>query len=258
MWKFFVMGKVVLVGAGPGDVELITVKGLKELQNADVVIYDALVSEDFLSEVREGATLIYVGKRFNNHKYSQDEINQLLLNYGRIYNKVVRLKGGDAFVFGRGAEEMTYLEDHGLEVEVVPGISSAISVPELQGIPLTKRRVSESFMVITGVNSKGELSEDLIYGAKSNTTLVILMGLRKIKDIIEIVREERCGKTPFAIIQNGSLHNEQILINTIENINEVVKDLDVQFPGVIIIGDVVAEHPQFLSEEIHRVLETYL
>jgi uroporphyrin-III C-methyltransferase len=215
------------------------------------------MSKIMLNFSKSNTILVYVGKRFNNHSYSQDEINNLLLDYSRRYSNVVRLKGGDSFVFGRGAEEMSFLEDFGVEVEVVPGISSAIAVPELQGIPLTKRNISESFMVITGVNSKGEIPDDLIHGAKSNCTLVVLMGLRNIEKIMNVVSKYRSAYTPFAVIQNGSLLNERILINSIGSYKESVKQLDCQFPGVLIIGDVVSEHPQFLSEEIHRVLERF-
>ncbi|MDT0553311.1 uroporphyrinogen-III C-methyltransferase [Urechidicola vernalis] len=251
------MSTVTLVGAGPGDLDLLTIKGMNAIKEADVILYDALVNEEMLKYAKQGVKCIYVGKKFGNHKYSQFEINDLLLECSLYYNKVVRLKGGDSFVFGRGAEEMTFLEESGLEVKVIPGITSAIAVPELQGIPLTKRKISESFMVVTGVNSSGKISNDLIYGAKSNTTLVILMGLRKLSEIMDLVSLYRSSNTPFAIIQNGSLFNERFYINKIGNYNKVKKELDCEFPGVIVIGDVVAEHPQFLSEEIHRVLERF-
>lgn len=248
------MAKVVLVGAGPGDEELITLKGLKAIQWADVILYDALVNKELLKYASSKAKLIDVGKRANKHKYSQDEINHLLVDYGSSFN-VVRLKGGDPFVFGRGAEEMTFLEENGVEVEVVPGISSAVAVPELQGIPLTKRNVSDSFMVVTGTNSNGMVSKDLIYGAKSNTTLIVLMGLRNISQIIDEVLLHRHGYTPFAILQSGSLKNEKIIIDSLHNYKVVINEINYNLPGIIVIGDVVAEHPLFLTEEIHRVLE---
>ncbi len=248
------MSKVVLVGAGPGDEELITIKGLNAIKCADVILYDALVNKELLKYAPANADLVYVGKRVNNHKYSQDEINLLLVNYGRHYN-VVRLKGGDPFVFGRGAEEMSFLEENGIKVEVIPGISSALAVPELQGIPLTKRKVSDSFMVIAGASYKGKISKDLVYGAKSNTTLIVLMGLRNLTEIIEQVIRYRSKHTPFAILQNGTLKDERVIINSIHNYKSVFDKIDFNLPGIIVIGDVVAEHPLFLDEEIHRVLE---
>jgi len=247
--------KVILVGAGPGDIDLITVKGLNAIKSADVVFYDALVNIELLKNVRPSIECIYVGKRFNLHKYSQDKINQLLVDYALKYGVVVRLKGGDPFVFGRGSEEVDYIENHGLEVEVIPGISSALAVPANQGIPLTKRAVNESFWVITGTTSNGDISKDIIHGARSSATLIILMGLRNFSRIMKEVIKYRHKYTPFAIIQNGTLPNETIVIDTIENYENVHISIDYTSPGIIVIGDVVAEHPSFLEEEIQRVLE---
>jgi len=248
--------KVILVGAGPGAVDLITVKGLNAIKKADVILYDALVNKELLQNTKPTSKCIYVGKLFNSHTFSQEEINQLLVDSALEYGTVVRLKGGDPFVFGRGGEEVNFIESKGIEVEVIPGISSALAVPSNQGIPLTKRSVSESFWVITGTTSDGNISKDIALGAQSSATLIILMGLRNFSLILNEVKKYRHKYTPFAIIQNGTLVNENILIDTIANYKNIIDSIDYTCPGIIIIGDVVAEHPAFLEEEIQRVLET--
>lgn len=247
--------KVILVGAGPGAADLITVKGLNAIKNADVILYDALVGKDLLQYAKPTTECVYVGKRFNLHKYSQETINQMLVEYALKFGTVVRLKGGDSFVFGRGGEEIDYIENKGIEVEVIPGVSSALAVPSSQGIPLTKRNVNESFWVITGTTSDGNISKDIALGAQSSATLIVLMGLRNFSLIIEEVKKHRHKYTPFAIIQNGTLPDEKILIDTIDNYKNVIESIDYSAPGIIVIGDVVAEHPSFLEEEIQRVLE---
>ena len=247
--------KVILVGAGPGDTELITVKGLKAIQDADVILYDALVNKDLIRNAKADAKCIYVGKRFNKHKFSQNEINQMLVDYALEYGTVVRLKGGDPFVFGRGGEEAVFAERQGITTEFIPGVSSALAVPTSQGIPLTKRNLSESFWVITGTKSNGEISDDITLGAKSSATLVVLMGLRNFSLIMNEIKKHRHKYTPFAIIQNGTLPNEKIIIETTNNYKNIIGSIDFSSPGIIIIGDVVADHPSFLDEEIQRVLE---
>lgn len=246
--------KVTLVGAGPGDKELITLKGMKAIEQADYILYDALVNPEILEYAQKKTPRLYVGKRFNNHAYSQDVINQLLVDKALEYGHVVRLKGGDSFVFGRGSEEIDYIESCNIQTEIIPGISSALAVPALQGIPLTKRKVNESFWVITGTTSNGEISKDITLGAQSSATLVILMGLRNFSLIIAEIRKFRHKHTPFAIIQNGSLPNETITIETINDYKNVIDKIDYTSPGIIVIGDVVAEHSAFLDEEIQRVL----
>lgn len=248
--------KVTLVGAGPGDKDLITIKGVKAIQQADYILYDALVNPEILEFAKEHTPSLYVGKRFNNHAYSQNEINNLLVEKANNYGHVVRLKGGDSFVFGRGSEEIDYVESFNISTEVIPGLSSALSVPALQGIPLTKRTINESFWVITGTTSSGAISKDIKCGAQSSATLVILMGLRNFPLIMEQVKSFRHKYTPFAIIQNGSLPNEKIIIDTISNYKNVIETIDYKSPGIIVIGDVVAEHSAFLDEEIQRVLNS--
>src|SRR6476661_2834377 len=163
--------KLTLVGAGPGDAELITVKGIKALSQADVVLYDALVNPDILEYAPQNAVKLYVGKRSKNHTYTQEQINTLIVELAHKHGHVVRLKGGDSFVFGRGLEEIKYAELFEIETSVVPGISSSIGVPALSGIPVTHRGASESFWVITGTTSKGELSKDVRVAAHTNATV---------------------------------------------------------------------------------------
>lgn len=250
--------KVILVGAGPGDIELITLKGLKAIQQADIIFYDALVNPELLEHAQTDTLFIYVGKKRNQKTFSQSQINQLLVEATHQHQNVVRLKGGDPFVFGRGSEEMNYLEDHGIKTEIVPGISSALAVPANQGIPLTMRGINESFFVITGTTSNGQVSKDLQFGAMSSATLVILMGLKNLPTIMLETLKFRNKNTPFAVIQNGTLKNENIIINNIGNYKSIISQIDYSQPGIIVIGDTVSEHPAFFEEEIQRVLESVI
>ena len=232
---------VTLVGAGPGDPDLLTVKGAKALAQADVVLYDALANEELLSYAPEKALRIFVGKRKGSHAYSQDEINQLIVDNALIYGHVVRLKGGDPFIFGRGSEEIDYVESFGIPTFVIPGISSAIAVPAYQGIPLTKRGVSESFWVITGTTSSRQLSSDIHLAAQSSATVVVLMGMSKLEEIVSIFQSESKGKTAVAIIQNGTTPEEKIGIGTIDTIQEIVTEQQLSSPAIIVIGAVVGD-----------------
>ncbi len=246
--------KITLVGAGPGDAELITVKGLKALSGADVVLYDALVNTELLKYTRKEAKRIFVGKRSNSHVYSQDEINKMIVEYAFTFGNVVRLKGGDPFVFGRGHEELAYAELFNIKVEVIPGISSSYAVPELQHIPLTKRGINESFWVITATTSSGELSHDVYKAANTDATVVILMGMQKLKKISEIFVQAGKSETPAAIIQNGSMPEEKIGICKVENLEMLAFQKKLGSPAVIIIGEVVKLHPE-AEEELKEELE---
>lgn len=231
--------KVTLVGAGPGDPELITVKGVKALKEANVVLYDALINRELLKYVPKEAQKIFVGKRKGFHSYSQDEINELMVKYAFQYGHAVRLKGGDPFIFGRGAEEIDYIESFGIETEVVSGISSAMAVPASQGIALTKRGISESFWVITGTTSDIKLSNDVCLAAQSTATVVILMGMSKLCEIVAIFKKFNKANVPTAIIQNGTTKNEKIGVGTIDSILEVAEAQKLSSPAIIVIGEVV-------------------
>lgn len=233
--------KVTLVGAGPGDPDLLTLKGVKALAEANVVLYDALANEAIMNHAPKSAIRIFVGKRKGCHSFSQDQINQLIVDNALTYGNVVRLKGGDPFIFGRGGEEIEFVESFGIPTFVVPGISSAIAVPANQGISLTKRGVSESFWVITGTTSERNLSADIALAAKSTATVVILMGMSKLSQIVSLFQKESKGDTPIAIIQNGTLENETVGIGTINTIQEVVAENKLSNPAIIVIGEVVRE-----------------
>lgn len=248
---------VTLVGAGPGDPDLLTIKGAKALAEANVVLYDALANEEILSYAPKKAIKIFVGKRKGCHEYTQDQINQLIVDNALTYGHVVRLKGGDPFIFGRGGEEIDFVESFGIPTFVVPGISSSIAVPAYQGISLTKRGVSESFWVITGTTSDRKLSNDVALAAQSSATVVILMGMSKLSQIIELFQNESKGETPVAIIQNGTTSQEKIGVGTIDNIQQVVAENKLSNPAIIVIGEVVKEsnklkgfYEEFIAKEI--------
>lgn len=237
--------KITLVGAGPGDAELITLKGVKALKTADVVLYDALVNEEILEFAPQNAVRVYVGKRSGDHSYSQDAINRLMIDYALNYGHVVRLKGGDPFVFGRGYEELDYAASYSIPAEVIPGISSSISVPGLQGIPVTHRGASESFWVVTATTAAGSLSKDLYAAAKTNATVVVLMGIKKLAEIVAIYQQEGKNRLPVAVIQNGSMAGEKVAIGVVDTIVEAVQDQKIGSPALIVFGEVVSLHPLF-------------
>jgi uroporphyrin-III C-methyltransferase len=237
--------KLTLVGAGPGDAELITVKGIKALNQADVILYDALVNPEILEYAPKNATKIYVGKRSKNHTYTQEQINTLIVELAHKHGHVVRLKGGDSFVFGRGLEEIKYAELFEIETAVVPGISSSIGVPALSGIPVTHRGASESFWVITGTTTSGKLSKDVKVAAQTEATVVVLMGVSKLAEIVEVYKATGKEDEAIAIIQNGSLPTEKIAIGNIETIQRIAAKQDIQAPAIIVIGEVVRLHSKF-------------
>ncbi len=247
--------KLTVVGAGPGDADLITIKAIKAIESADVILYDALINEALLKYASKDTELIFVGKRKGCYAYQQEQINELIVSKAIEKGHVVRLKGGDPFVFGRGAEEIDYVKQFGLETFVVPGISSSIAVPAYQGIPLTKRGAAESFWVITGTTKEHQLSADVAIAAKSSATIVILMGMGKLEEIVRIFSEENKQELPIAIIQEGTTENEKSGFGTISTICEIVKEKQLSNPAIIIIGEVVKERVQLTSivKEFHKV-----
>ena len=247
--------KLTVVGAGPGDVELITLKAIKALHTADVVLYDALVDTALLDYAPE-AEHIFVGKRRGCYSYQQEQINELIVSRAKSHGHVVRLKGGDPFVFGRGSEEMEYAAAHDLKVAMVPGISSCLSVPAAQNIPVTKRGSAESLWVITGTTKEHKLSNDVRLAAKSSATIVILMGMSKLPQIVELFKKEGRSETPIAIIQNGTRANEQVGVATIATIEVEVKKKQLANPAIIIIGEVVRHRERILKiQEKHSQTE---
>jgi uroporphyrin-III C-methyltransferase len=234
-------GRVVLVGAGPGDPELITLKGLRWLRRADVVVYDQLAAAELLDEAPERALRIFAGKSAGRHYLEQSAINAVLIHHAHAGRLVVRLKGGDPFVFGRGGEEILACTRAGVAVDVVPGVSAAIAVPAAAGIPVTQRRVASSFAVVTGHEdpAKPESAVDWERLAMAVDTLVILMGVGALPRIT--ARLQSAGldaDTPAAVIQHGTTEAQETVVGTLGNIADRAARL--QAPAVIVIGEVVA------------------
>jgi uroporphyrin-III C-methyltransferase len=238
---------LTLVGAGPGDGELITLKGIRAIGCADVILYDALANTQLLDYARANTPVLFVGKRCGGHAYTQGEINHLIVANARQYGHVVRLKGGDPFVFGRGYEELAYARQHGVECQVVPGVSSCIAVPEAQGIPVTSRGHAESFWVMTGTTKSGELSQDIYLAAQSTATVVILMGMHKLSEITRIFEAAGRHDTPMAIIQSGTTHEEKCVLGTVSDIPVKVSLHGLSNPAVIVIGEVVRLHTAYVQ-----------
>ncbi|HJZ46655.1 MAG TPA: uroporphyrinogen-III C-methyltransferase, partial [Roseiflexaceae bacterium] len=235
-------GFVSLIGAGPGDPELITVKGLRRLREADVVIYDALVNDALLQECRADAELIYAGKRAGQHCRSQNEINALLLDKARAGLRVARLKGGDPFVFGRGGEEAAVLAAAGIAWEVVPGVSSAIAAPAYAGIPVTDRGAASSFTVITGHEDPQRAESRINWAAlaQGSDTLVVLMGLGRLANIAEqLIAHGRAAETPAAVIHQGSTPDQETVVGTLETIAADVACAGLSAPATLVVGEVV-------------------
>lgn len=231
--------RVTLVGAGPGDPELITLKGVNALKAADIVLYDALVSQAILDMIPKGIPTLCVGKRAGAHSFRQEDINELIVESAYLYGHVVRLKGGDPFVFGRGSEEIEFAESQGVTTAVVPGISSCLAVPGSMKIPVTARGISESFWVVTGTTKTGEISNDIALAAQSSATIVILMGLNKIREIMNQFQLHGKHETPVAIIQNGTLPNQKCIIGNVSTITDLVLLSELGSPAIIVIGEVV-------------------
>lgn len=245
--------KITLVGAGPGDPELITLKGYKALSSADVILYDALVNEILLRDFQD-KKLIFVGKRKGITPLPQREINQLMVKKALEFGHVVRLKGGDPFVFGRGFEEVQYASAFSIPVEVVPGISSAISGPAFGGIPVTHRGFSTSFTVITATCSEGVPNENLKKLPGTEGTIVVLMGLGCLEKIAALFQSEGKQNQPFAVVSNASLPNQKVVVGTANTIVHRVREAKVKAPAIIVIGEVVKLKNSVILEEKSFVL----
>src|ERR1700754_906569 len=230
--------ELFIVGAGPGDIELITVKGYKILQQADVVLYDNLANKELLSITRDDCEKIYVGKQPYGKHTTQDEIHDLIKHYAFSKGKVVRLKGGDPFIFGRGFEEILFARQHGIKTHFVPGISS-MQASGFEDIPLTHRDVSESIWIVTGTKKDGTLPADLRLAMQSNATVVIYMGMKKLDAIATTYVEAGKGSTPAAIIQHASLPTRKIVKGQIQDLPSIAASAQLTYPAIIIIGSVV-------------------
>ena len=240
-------GKVWLVGAGPGDIGLFTLKGAAVLQQADVVVYDSLVGEGVLAKIPEHARLINVGKRANHHTMVQEDINKVLLEEAEKGNKVVRLKGGDPFLFGRGGEELELLSENGIPYEIVPGVTSPISVPAYNGIPVTHRDFCSSLHIITGHKRAGQ-EYDIDFKALTQTkgTLVFLMGIAALEDICKgLLAGGMNSDMPAAVLQKGTTAGQKRVVATVGTLKEEVDRQGIETPAIIVVGKVCSLADKF-------------
>jgi uroporphyrin-III C-methyltransferase len=247
-------GKVYLVGAGPGDPDLITVKGLRCLQNADVILYDRLVNPELLKHAKEGAKLVYCGKLPNYHTMKQETINHFLVKYAKKGLQVVRLKGGDPFVFGRGGEEAEECRRNEVPFEIVPGITSGIAATAYAGIPVTHRTLSKSFAFITG-HQAGDVAAEHQWShlAKAVDTICVYMGVSHLPVISkQLIQYGKSAQTPIALIHWGTLNDQKTVVGTLETIEDKVKEAKISNPSMIVIGEVVRLHDRlnWFQEEI--------
>lgn len=225
---------VYLIGAGPGDADLITLKAVKALNKADVVLYDYLANEEILEYAPESAKRIYVGKKAGEHYKTQDEINELIIAQARENENVVRLKGGDPFVFGRGGEEILALMENDIKFEVIPGVTSAIGAPTSLGLPVTHRALATSVTIVTGHEDPTK-SEKQVKWDYTADTLIILMGIGNIKENTNEIMKYRAPDTPVCVIESGTLPKERVVFGTLEDISTK----EINTPAILIIGEVV-------------------
>jgi uroporphyrin-III C-methyltransferase len=255
-----VSGVVYLVGAGPGDPELMTVRGLRCLQRADVVVYDRLASPALLDEAPAHARRIYAGKSAGRHALRQEEINALLVRHARAGRTVVRLKGGDPFVFGRGGEEALACAEAGVDWQVVPGVTSPVAVPGAAGIPLTHRGIAGCFAVVTGhCAGDGRIDGRMDWSALARIdTLVVLMGLERLGEIAGLLLANgRSPETPAAVVAHGTLPDEQVVVATLGELAARVEELGIESPATVVVGEVVRLREQLLAlTETAEIAET--
>jgi uroporphyrin-III C-methyltransferase len=241
------IGKVYLVGAGPGDPKLITVRGVECIQEADVIAYDRLANPELLNYAKPNAELIYVGKLPGRHSLPQDEINRLLVELAAQGKVVTRLKGGDPFVFGRGGEEAAELASHGIPFEVVPGITAGIAAPAYAGIPVTQRGIASSFAVVTGHECPGKDQSSIRWEsiATAIDTLAFYLGVKNLPMICEqLIRYGRDPRTPVAIIHWGTMPQQKTVVGTLETIVEIASEHHIENPSIILVGEVVRTREQ--------------
>ena len=217
------------------------------------MLYDDLANASLLEFAPAGALTTYVGKRAGKASLTQPEINALIVRLAMERGHIVRLKGGDPYVFGRGFEEYNHARQYGIHCEIVPGVSSSIAVPASQGIPVTCRGISESFWVITGTTRTGEISSDLRLAVQSKATVVVLMGLNKVEEICALYCQAGRGHLPMAVVQNGTRADEQCVVGQVWTIPQMIAEQGVGAPAVLIIGEVVALHPAYLAECLRSV-----
>ena len=250
-------GTVYLVGAGSGDPELLTLKALRVMQRADVVLYDSLVSEDILDMCAITAEKIFVGKRRANHALPQESINELLVKHALAGKTVVRLKGGDPFIFGRGGEELQEVVRHGIYFESIPGVTAASAAASRAGIPLTHRDHAQSVKFVTAYKKSGAPNNNYDEHLDSTETVVFYMGLHQLDELTEgLMAAGRDSATPFAIISHASLPTQQVLIGTLKDIADQQKFANLPTPALLIMGDVVALHGEFAAYNLGALGQT--
>lgn len=250
-------GVVYLVGAGSGDPELLTLKALRVMQRADVVLYDSLVSEDILDMCAVKAEKIFVGKRRANHALPQEGINELLVKHALANKTVVRLKGGDPFIFGRGGEEIQEVVRHGICFESIPGITAASAAANRAGIPLTHRDHAQSVQFVTACKKLGAPNDDYSELLDSTQTVVFYMGLHRLAEMTRgLMAAGRDRETPFAIISHASLPTQQVLIGTLEDIAEQQASANLPTPALLIMGEVVNLHREFAAYNLAALNQT--
>ncbi len=251
--------KVYLVGAGPGDPDLLTVKAYKILKEADIVFYDALVNPEILSLIPTWGRKVFVGKRRGYKKYEQSEINNLLVKAIQSGNRnVVRLKGGDPLVFARSLEEMEVLKQHNIAYEIIPGISSYAAAVAENNIPLTQRNVNQSFWVLTGTTSKNVMNKEIYLAAQSNATVIVLMGMQFLPKIIAEFKKHHNGSLNVGIMQNVSCESKRSVFGTLDNIIEKKDEKQISNPAVIVIGKTLEWREENLSPVYQTPIDSFV
>jgi uroporphyrin-III C-methyltransferase len=238
--------KVYICGAGPGDPKLMTVRAMELLKSCDVILYDRLVGQEIISQIPKTTEKVYVGRAVGDPTTHQKHTNEMMVKYAKMSKSVLRLKGGDPFIFGRGAEEAEYLLEHGIRFEIIPGITSAVAGPAYAGIPLTHRRYSSSVAIATGhegVDNKGEVSVDWKKLAGAVDTIVILMGIGQLKEISrDLIKGGMKSSTKIAIIENGSTEKQRVIMGTLASAYRVAHKNEIKPPAIVVIGRVAALH----------------
>ncbi|GAB4131960.1 MAG: uroporphyrinogen-III C-methyltransferase [Bacteroidia bacterium] len=244
MSKEYIIPKLTVVGTGPGDADLITVKGIHALSEADVVLYDEHVNTELLKYAPYASKKVFIGNRKGHQAYTQEQINVLVTDYAFTHGHVVRLKGGDAFEFENGIEEIEHARLFNIDTAFVPGLSGFISIAGLQQIPVFHRGISSGLWVLNAIHSEGKLQQDIHLAAKSSGTVIILSGLSRLLEIVGIYQSYEKGYVPVAVIQNGSLPSENIAYGSIDTIVDAVQHEGFTSSAIIIIGEVVRKNPQ--------------
>lgn len=246
-------GQVCLVGAGPGDPELLTLRAMKRIGQADVVVYDNLVGPGVLDLIPSNVQRVYVGKEASNHVVPQDAITDLLVQLAQRGRKVVRLKGGDPFMFGRGGEELAVLVQAGIAVEVVPGITSALGASAYTGIPLTHRDYAQGCVFVTGHRKDGSYTLDWAVVARPHQTVVIYMGIGALEGIASaLIEHGRAPETPTAVVRHATLPKQKVVVGTLSNIAERASAAGIAPPALIIVGEVVSLYDAEQSQSLRR------